>query len=142
VVLSGGYAWAVGIHWLWINENQKVFSHLSAAIQEFYDDMGTGVILDPVVLPSSPTPFQVTILGPSTVGPNNYACSSWSASVQGQSPFEYSWSGLFSSTDASVSGTVPQTGGHLEVYVIDSQGNHGIGVLDIVSNPAHQDYCE
>jgi hypothetical protein len=49
---------------------------------------------------------------------------------------------LFSLTDGTVSGTVPQSGGHLEVYVIDSQGNHGIGMIDIVYNPNNQDYCQ
>jgi hypothetical protein len=92
VVLSGGYAWAVGVHWTGVDEDHGAFSPISAALWEFYEDMRSSVVLDPVKLPTSPAPSQVTINGPSTVGPNAYACSSWSVSVQGQPPFEYLWS--------------------------------------------------
>lgn len=74
--------------------------------------------------PAPPPSYQVSITGPTTVGPNNYTCTQWVAAVTaGQSPFVYSWYGLFTSSDSYVSGTVPQNGGDLFLVVTDNQGS-------------------
>jgi len=92
---------------------------------------------------STPPPFTFYITGPTVVGPNNYSCSSWSAVASGgSSPYSFTWSGLFTGNEITVSGTVPQSGGDLEVYVIDSAGAHGIGSIHITYDPNNQDYCE
>lgn len=93
--------------------------------------------------PSPPPSFQVTINGPTTVGPNNNSCSQWLASVQGgQSPYQYQWYGLSASTDYYAEGTVPQNGAYLEVVVTDSQGNVRNASIGITYDPDNEDYCQ
>ncbi len=92
---------------------------------------------------SPPPSLSVSILGPIVVGPNNYDCSQWTASMgSGATPFQYSWAGLFSGTESYVSGTVPQTGGVLEVSVTDANLAEGIASITIGYDPAHLDYCQ
>jgi hypothetical protein len=92
----------------------------------------------------APSPsFQVTITGPAAVGPNNHNCSSWTTSIQGgQAPFQYTWSGLFSSSEPTVSGTVPTNGGDLSVDVIDSNGLEASSTFHITYDSNNQDYCQ
>jgi len=85
---------------------------------------------------------SVTIDGPTVVGPNNYDCGVWTASVSGGvTPYQYSWTGLFTSSESWVSGTVPSQGGTLEVLVFDAFGWPGIGVLTVTYDPQNNDYC-
>lgn len=87
--------------------------------------------------------FSVSIAGPTVVGPNNYACSVWVAQVSGAATIvSYQWSGLFSATESFVTGTVPQTGGQLQVVVVDSQGRNGGYGFNIVYDPNNQDWCQ
>jgi hypothetical protein len=86
--------------------------------------------------------FSVSINGPAVVGPNNYSCSTWTAQVSGASTIvSYDWSGLFTSSDGSVQGTVPQTGGSLQLMVVDSQGRQGGYILQITYDANNQDFC-
>lgn len=88
-------------------------------------------------------PFSVTISGPSVVGPNTNNCSSWVAQVAGAAhPISHQWSGLFSGTEAGVQGTVPETGGYLEVQVVDAQGRSGGYGLNITYDPNNNDSCQ
>ncbi len=86
--------------------------------------------------------FSVSIGGPTVVGPNNYQCSVWVAQVSGASAItSYSWSGLFTSGESYVQGTVPTSGGSLQLIVVDDQGRQGGYVAQIIYDPANQDYC-
>ena len=86
--------------------------------------------------------YAVSASGPQAVGPNNYDCSTWNAAVaNGLGPYEYAWSGLFSSIDPSVTGVVPQTGGVLQILVTDSRGFQGVGVISISYDPENTDLC-
>lgn len=88
-------------------------------------------------------PFSVNIDGPSIIGPNNYTCSVWGAQVWGAAdPISYQWSGLFSGTGIGIQGTVPETGGQLQVQVVDSQGRSGGYILNISYDPNNHDYCQ
>ena len=87
--------------------------------------------------------FSVDISGPSVVGPNNYNCSVWVAQVTGASTItSYEWSGLFTSQDYYVEGTVPQTGGSLQLLVQDSQGRQGGYIKQITYDPNNQNECQ
>lgn len=89
------------------------------------------------------TLLQVTVSGPTVVGPNNYDCGQWVAAVQGgQTPYTYEWSGLFTSSDYYVTGVVPQTGGELFLTVTDNIGWQTEGHVVIAYDPNHGDYCQ
>lgn len=123
----------------------RVFSLLSEALGEMYRSYPGLGVMDPTATPPSYSPpFQISINGPSTVGPNNYSCSQWIAVIGqgGQSPYQYDWSGLFTSTDYYVSGTVPQTGGELFLQVTDNNGAQASLWFQITYNPNDQSYCE
>lgn len=70
--------------------------------------------------------FSVYIDGPSVVGPSNAHCSTWTAQVTGADVVvSYDWSGLFTSNDTGVQGTVGPAGGDLQLLVVDSQNRQG-----------------
>ena len=87
--------------------------------------------------------LTVTITGPSVVGPNNYTCSTWAASVSGGSTIvSYAWSGFFTSSEGYVQGTIPQTGAQFQVVVVDDQDRHGGALKSVTYDPNNQDSCE
>ena len=130
VVGAAALIWSANPNWSAAQVRERLISSALDLGPTGYDEkFGHGRISAFQAFVMSSPPFQVSVLGPATVGPNTYACSSWSAQVQGaQLPVEYSWSGLFTGSEASVSGTVPQNGGTLEVLVTDSRNVHGIGL--------------
>jgi hypothetical protein len=86
--------------------------------------------------------FSVSINGPSVVGPSNYDCAFWVAQVSGAASIvSYAWTGLFTSDEVSVQGIVPQSGGELQLVVVDSQGRTGGYILQISYDPGNQDLC-
>lgn len=87
--------------------------------------------------------FSVSINGPSVVGPYNRDCSVWIANVTGAAaPITYQWSGLFSGTDYFVQGTVPTSGGQLQVVVRDVQDRIGGYILNVAYDANNQDLCQ
>jgi hypothetical protein len=93
--------------------------------------------------PTSNPQFQVSINGTTSVGPNNYTCGAWTAVVQGgQSPFQFAWSGFLTSTDQSVGGTVPMSGGELTVAATDAYGWQVQASLFVTYDPSNLNYCE
>jgi hypothetical protein len=87
--------------------------------------------------------FTVSITGPSVVGPNNFACSTWVAYVTGAAPIvSYAWSGFFVSNDPVVQGAIPQSGASFQVVVVDSQNRQGGALKQVTYDPNNQDYCE
>jgi len=87
--------------------------------------------------------FSVSITGPSVVGPNNFACSTWVAYVTGAATIvSYAWSGFFTSSEAVVQGTIPQTGAEFQLVVIDSQNRQGGAMKQVTYDANNQDYCE
>lgn len=53
----------------------------------------------------------------------------------------HEWSGLFTSSDAGVQGTVGPAGGDLQLLVVDSQNRQGGYVKQITYDPSNQDSC-
>ncbi|NOT06570.1 MAG: hypothetical protein HOP28_00015 [Gemmatimonadales bacterium] len=86
--------------------------------------------------------FNLTINGPSVVGPNTAGCGYWSAEVSGSGPIvSYTWSGLFSGTDSYITGTVPTSGGQLWVVVVDNNGKQTAYLKTITYDPNNTDNC-
>jgi hypothetical protein len=68
------------------------------------------------------TSLAASISGPNLVNTDWY--STWSAGVSGGTPpYTYSWSGLFSGSGSSISGTT-STGGDLVLDIFDAAGGH------------------
>ena len=87
--------------------------------------------------------FTVTISGPSVVGPNSFACSTWTAVVTGAAPsVSYTWSGFFTSQEPVVQGIIPASGAEFQVVVVDSQNRHGGAIKNVAYDPNNQDSCE
>jgi hypothetical protein len=90
-----------------------------------------------------PVPLQVSISGPSVVGPYFY-CTNWFAHILGgQEPYEIVWSGLLSGQNLEIQGTV-STSGDLVADVFDATGAHVSAILHITYDPSLQEvhYCE
>lgn len=86
--------------------------------------------------------FNVSVNGPSIVGPNNAHCSSWIAQVSGADTIiSYAWSGFFTSSDSYVEGVIPESGAEFQVLVVDSQNRQGGYVMQVTYDPEHLDYC-
>jgi hypothetical protein len=93
-------------------------------------------------VPPPPPPFSVSISGPTSVGPNSYTCGQWIASIQGgESPFQYSWSGVLSSTDYYASGSV-LSGGYLYLTVTDAAQVQRNASLYISYDSNNQGSCQ
>lgn len=91
---------------------------------------------------SPPAPLSVSITGPSVVGPNNYSCGQWLAYVPGgASPFQYSWTGLFTSSAHYVEGVIPQTGGTIYLFVEDDEGAIGSSSIVVTYDSNNTDWC-
>lgn len=142
---DGTEAYAVGLHW----RGNGGFSPVYAVINEMYAAYPPLGLLDPVYVPggSQPAPappsLAVSIDGPLSVGPFNYACGQWTAVVQGgQGTLAYLWTGLFTGDQLTVTGTVPTTGGDLYVEVTDQNGNYGVNWITIQYDPNNTDQCQ
>ncbi len=121
-------AYAIGIHAM----GGGIFSHVSAAITEMYDEMPSIGLLDPATdpPPPPPPPLSVSITGPSKVKPS--ATCLWTATpTGGAAPYTYAW--YVNSVPVSNGSPYPQeliyqnggTGFTISVHVTDSQGSSG-----------------
>lgn len=145
LVGDGSEAYAVGLHW----GSGGRFSPVYSIINEMYAHYSSLGLLDPVYVSggSQPAPappsLAVSIDGPLSVGPFNYACGQWTAVVQGgQGTLTYLWTGLFTGDQLTVTGTVPTTGGDLYVEVADQNGNYGVNWITIQYDPNNTDQCQ
>lgn len=87
--------------------------------------------------------LSVSIDGPLSVGPYSYACTHWTAVVQGgQAPLNSSWTGLLTGDQLTVTGTVPTTGGDLYLEVTDQNGSYGVNWVTIQYDPNNTDQCQ
>jgi len=96
-----------------------------------------------IVTLAEPSSLNLSVTGPTTVGPYFY-CSNWQALVQGGAGgYQYEWSGILSGQGAEISGTV-YSSGDLQIDVTDAQGSRVSMILQIVYDPYLQDthWCE
>ena len=77
-------------------------------------------------------PIVASLLGPNQV--SDASTNTWNATASyGTPPYSYQWSGMFSGTSASISGTVYQSGDlFLDIY--DAAGQHFSASIYITDN--------